>query len=138
MAEWGVKPGDITLAEDKHKPLYEKLTKDYAVEYIAGGATQNSIRVAQWMCGTPGATAFIGAIGEDAFGKQLEEAAKADGVDVQYFKQSAVETGTCGVLVNSGDRALIANLAAANVYEKAHFDSALAHVDFLFGNETEA
>jgi len=126
MAEWGVKPGAIELADEggKHKPLYEKLTKDYAVEYIAGGATQNSIRVAQWMCGTPGATAFIGAIGEDAFGAQLEKAAKADGVDVQYFKQSAVETGTCAVLVNSGDRALIANLAAANVYEKAHFDSA--------------
>merc|ERR1719230_272888 len=54
------------------------------------------------MSGVPGFTAFIGAIGEDAFGEQLEKAAKADGVD----------------------RALIANLAAANVYEKAHFDSA--------------
>merc|ERR1719502_2452966 len=129
------------------------------------------------MSGTPGATAFIGCIGTDAFGEQLEKAATADGVNVQYFKQSAVETGTCGVLVPSGgDRALIANLAAANCYDKAHFDSpaiqalvkelndsgktfcmnlsapfiiqvppfkaaldsALAHVDFLFGNETEA
>jgi len=204
MEEWGVKPGDIILADEggKHKPLYAKLTKDYPVEYIAGGATQNSIRVAQWMTGTAGSTAFIGCIGTDAFGEQLEKAAKADGVNVQYYKQSAVETGTCGVLVNSGDRALIANLAAANCYDKAHFDSpaiqellkstqivytagfplttpagpptmmaigkalndanktfcmnlsapfiiqvppfkaaldaALAHVDFLFGNETEA
>lgn len=127
MAEWGVKPGDIILADEggKHKPLYGKLVKDYPVEYIAGGATQNSIRVAQWMSGTPGTTAFIGCIGTDAFGEQLEKAAKADGVNVQYFKQSAVETGTCGVLVPSGgDRALIANLAAANCYDKAHFDSA--------------
>jgi len=205
MDEWGVKPGDIILADEggKHKPLYGKLTKDYAVEYIAGGATQNSIRVAQWMSGVPGTTAFIGCIGTDAFGEQLEKSAMADGVDVQYFKQSAAETGTCGVLVPAGgDRALIANLAAANCYDKAHFDSpkiqallkqtkivycagfpittpagpptlmalgkelnesgktfcmnlsapfiiqvppfkaaldaALAHVDFLFGNETEA
>ena len=201
---WGVKPGDIILADEggKHKPLYEKLTKDYPVEYIAGGATQNSIRVAQWMLSSPGATAFIGCIGTDGFGDQLEKAAKADGVNVQYFKTTSAETGTCGVLVNSGDRALIANLAAANNYDKSHFDSpaiqallketkivysagfplttaagpptmmaigkelndanktfcmnlsapfiiqvppfkaaldaALAHVDFLFGNETEA
>ena len=104
--------------------MYAKLTKDYPVEYIAGGATQNSIRVAQWMLSNPGATAFIGCIGTDAFGEQLEKSAKADGVNVQYFKTDKVETGTCAVLVNSGDRALIANLAAANCYDKAHFDSA--------------
>lgn len=125
MDEWGVKPGDIILADEggKHKPLYAKLVKEYPVEYIAGGATQNSIRVAQWMSKSPGATAFIGCIGTDAFGEQLEKAAMGDGVNVQYFKQSKVETGTCGVLVNSGDRALIANLAAANCYDKGHFDS---------------
>lgn len=37
------------LAEAKHLPLYEELIKSYPVQYIAGGATQNSIRVAQWM-----------------------------------------------------------------------------------------
>ena len=126
LARWGVKPGDIILADEggKHKPMYAKLTKDYPVEYIAGGATQNSIRVAQWMLSSPGATAFIGCIGTDAFGDQLEKSAQADGVNVQYYKSKDVETGTCAVLVNSGDRALIANLAAANCYDKAHFDSA--------------
>merc|ERR1719453_12357 len=95
MDEWGVKPGDIILADEggKHKPLYTKLTKDYQVEYIAGGATQNSIRVAQWMLNTPGATAFIGCIGKDAFGETLEASAKADGVNVKYFKQDAQPTG---------------------------------------------
>ena len=127
MDKWGVKPGDIILADEggKHKPMYGELTKTHKVEYIAGGATQNSIRVAQWMNGTPGTTAFIGCIGKDAFGEQLESAAKADGVDVHYYKQDKVETGTCAVLVPAGgDRALIANLAAANCYDKAHFDSA--------------
>lgn len=127
MDKWGVKPGDIILADEggKHKPMYGELAKTHKVEYIAGGATQNSIRVAQWMNGVPGTTAFIGCIGCDAFGEQLEAAAKADGVNVQYLKQSKVETGTCAVLVPAGgDRALIANLAAANCYDKAHFDSA--------------
>jgi adenosine kinase len=122
---WGCKLNDAILAEDKHKPLYAKLAKDYPVEYIAGGATQNSIRVAQWMMGAPGSTAFCGAVGpDDVFGKQLEAAAQADGVNVQYYKQGKEATGTCAVLVKGGERSLCANLAAANCYDKAHFDTA--------------
>jgi len=124
LDEWGVKLNDAILAEDKHKPLYAKLAKTHQVEYIAGGATQNSIRVAQWMSGTPGTTAFVGCIGTDAFGEQLERAALGDGVNVNYMKQSKVETGTCAVLVKGGERSLCANLAAANCYDKSHFDGA--------------
>merc|ERR1719320_781725 len=41
------------------------------VQYIAGGATLNSIRVAQWMLGKAGQTGYIGAIGNDVFGVVL-------------------------------------------------------------------
>eukprot|EP00624_Nannochloropsis_granulata_P006228 evm.model.NODE_45513_length_12246_cov_26.632124.2 len=41
------------LAEDKHLPLYKELVDSYKVQYIAGGATQNAIRVAQWMSQKP-------------------------------------------------------------------------------------
>jgi len=123
LDKWGVKAGDIILAEDKHKPLYAEFAKSHPVEYIAGGATQNSIRVAQWMSGVPGSTAFVGCVGKDAFGDKLEACAKADGVNVQYMKQDKEPTGTCGVLVKGGERALVANLAAANLYDKAHFDT---------------
>jgi hypothetical protein len=34
------------------------------VDYIAGGATQNSIRVAQWILGTKNATAYFGCVGK--------------------------------------------------------------------------
>ena len=53
------------------------------VEYIPGGATQNSIRVAQWMLGVPGATSYFGCIGKDEFGATMEAACKSDGVNVQ-------------------------------------------------------
>jgi adenosine kinase len=46
-------------AAEKHAPMYEEMTKKYPVEYIAGGATQNSIRVAQWMLQVPFATAYM-------------------------------------------------------------------------------
>lgn len=41
------------------------------VQYIAGGATLNTIRVAQWMLSKPGLTGFMGAIGSDDFGGEL-------------------------------------------------------------------
>ena len=47
LEKYGVKPNDAILAEDKHLPIYKELKDNYEVEYIAGGATQNSIRVAQ-------------------------------------------------------------------------------------------
>ena len=42
---------------------YDELVKNFPVEYIAGGATQNSIRVAQWMLGVPKATSYVGCTG---------------------------------------------------------------------------
>jgi len=124
LDKWGVELNNAILAEDKHKPLYAELAQTHPVEYIAGGATQNSIRVAQWVSGVPGSTAFCGCIGVDAFGDQLEKAALADGVNVQYMKQTKEATGTCAVLVKGGERALCANLAGANCYDKSHFETA--------------
>jgi len=123
LAEWGVTLNNAILAEPKHAPLYQKLIDSHQVEYIAGGATQNSIRVAQWMSGKSGSTAFVGCVGDDAFGKQLETQARADGVNVQYMKQTKEPTGTCAALIQGGERSLVANLAAANCYDKSHFET---------------
>ena len=54
-------------------PIYSELSAMDGVQYIAGGATQNSIRVAQWMLGEAGLTAYMGCIGKDAFGTQVSE-----------------------------------------------------------------
>lgn len=49
LEKFGCTLNNAILAEDKHIALYEELVAAYPVQYIAGGATQNSIRVAQWM-----------------------------------------------------------------------------------------
>ena len=54
--------------------MYAELAASHTVEYIAGGAPQNAIRVAQWVLAKPGATAFVGCIGRDGFGAQIEKA----------------------------------------------------------------
>lgn len=123
LDKYEVKMNDAILCDEKREPIYAELVKDYKVQYIAGGATQNSVRVAQWMLQTAGATGFIGCVGKDKFGQQLEASAQADGVTTHYLKDDKEPTGTCAVLVNAKERSLIANLAAANAYKKDHFDS---------------
>ena len=115
------------------------------VEYIPGGATQNSIRIAQWMLQVAGATSYMGCVGKDDFGTKMRETATKDGVNVcisihfharcfmnrlwhlsrplhpvqvQYMVDPDTATGTCAVCVSKdGSRSLVANLAAANNYK---------------------
>ncbi len=56
------------------------------VQYIPGGATQNSIRIAQWMLQVPGATSYMGCIGKDEFGKVMTDTARGDGVNVSSLQ----------------------------------------------------
>lgn len=91
------------------------------MEYIAGGATQNSIRVAQWMLQVPGASTYMGSVGADHYAEQLHKTASADGVAVRYRVDEATPTGTCAAcVIDGGERSLVANLAAANNYKIDH------------------
>lgn len=122
LDRYGLKPNDTILAETKHLPIYQDLVNNYPVEYIAGGATQNSIRVAQWMLQKKFATSYIGCVGNDQFGKNLEKCALEGGVRVQYMVQDQEPTGTCACLITEKVRSLVANLGAANSYKKTHLD----------------
>lgn len=91
---------------------------------MAGGATQNSIRAAQWFLQSPDATAFLGAVGKDKFATQLKESCKEAGVAAHYYETDEAGTGACAVLVEeSGERALVTTLDAANCYKHAHTQS---------------
>lgn len=120
LTKYGLKPNDAILAEPKHMAIYQDLVDNYQVEYIAGGATQNAIRVAQWMLQKKFATSYIGCVGRDSFGEQLEKQATKDGVKVQYMLDEKEHTGTCAALITGKVRSLVANLGAANMYKKTH------------------
>ncbi|KAJ3429189.1 hypothetical protein M0812_24530 [Anaeramoeba flamelloides] len=125
LTKYGIKAGNAILAEEKHMPLYQELVENYEVEYIAGGATQNSIRVSQWMLQHEGATWYTGAVGNDKFGKQLENSAKSDGVKPLYYKVEDHETGSCAACIYQGERSLVANLGAANHFKINHLETEL-------------
>jgi len=124
LDQYGLEANNAILAEDKHKPMYQQMVDNMTCEYIAGGATQNSIRVAQWLLGVPKATSYFGCIGQDDFGKTLTEKARGEGVNTAYQVNVEKETGTCAVVVtDSGkNRSLVANLAAANLFTEDHVD----------------
>jgi adenosine kinase len=118
----------------KHADLYHDMITTYGdkVQYIAGGATQNSCRVAQWMltaAGQPNTVAYMGCIGQDdTYGKLLAECCEKDGLLTHYMKEPTgnVPTGTCAALIKGGERALIANLAAANCFLPSHLDDPIS------------
>jgi len=120
LEKYEVKLGDAVLCGDKHKGIYAELSAMDDVQYIAGGATLNTIRVAQWMLGENGTTGYIGAIGNDVFGQLMKEQCKKDGVATEFMVNPDVPTGACAVAIHDKERGLVANLAAANTYKKEH------------------
>lgn len=118
-----MKADNAILAEEKHLPMYEELGTFKDVEYVPGGATLNSIRVAQWLTQVPRATSYFGCITDDKFGKILREKAEDDGVNAQFqYTKKGDPTGTCAVVLTGDKRSLCANLAAANCFTEDHLD----------------
>ncbi len=62
--------------------VMQELSSNADVEYIAGGAGQNTTRICQWLLQYPKATTYMGCIGKDEFGKKMIETATQDGVNV--------------------------------------------------------
>ncbi|MBN3274825.1 ADK kinase, partial [Polyodon spathula] len=104
--------------------MFEEIVKKFKVEYHAGGSTQNSVKIAQWMIQQPHkVSTFLGCIGTDKFGGILKKKAEEAHVDAHYYEQSEEPTGTCAACITGDNRSLVANLAAANCYKKEkHLD----------------
>jgi len=115
-----LKANDAILTEDEQ--IFQDLKEGYQVDYIAGGATQNSIRVAQWILQKPNSTTYFGCVGNDETKAILEEKAREAGVNVLYQVNDSHPTGRCAVLITGEDRSLVTKLDAANHFTEAHLD----------------
>jgi len=122
LKKYGLESNNAILAEKEHVPMYEEMAGAFEVEYIAGGATQNAIRVAQWLLGQKKSCTYFGCIGNDKFGKVLQSKADEDGVNAVYQIHPEEATGTCAVVCTEGGtkRSLVANLASANLFTIDH------------------
>lgn len=108
MHRYGLSANNAILADETHKPLYEDLVKEFKVDYIAGGAAQNSIRGAQWML-PPHSTSYFGCVGKDKYAEQMRAAANKDGVRTLYMEDASTATGTCAVLITNQGQNRYAN-----------------------------
>ena len=81
----------ISVAEQL--ALFPEMVAKPDVQHLAGGATQNSIRVAQWMIEKPKATSYVGCVGTDDFAARLRACAQSDGVAVHYMEDPTTPTG---------------------------------------------
>jgi len=121
---YNIKPGTATLAEEKDKPLFDEIKSFPDVSFLAGGATQNSIRGFAWMNPEKNKAHFIGCVGDDENALLLRNVAEAGGVKTHYDISKKNVTGRCAALVNKDkERSLIADLNAANDYDPEHYDS---------------
>jgi adenosine kinase len=123
LTKWGKQIGQATLASEADLGMFKEIQTLPNVQYIAGGAAQNTIRGAQWVSPTSGITHYIGCVGNDENGKRIKEAAGSDGVNTHYYVSKTHRTGSCAVLVHDKERSLCADLAAANDYQHSHFES---------------
>ncbi|PVI04806.1 Ribokinase-like protein [Periconia macrospinosa] len=119
LEKYGLKANDAILAEEKHLGLYEDLIQNYKAVLIAGGAAQNTARGAQYIL-PPNSTVYIGCIGRDKYGAQLEDICKEAGVKTEYRYDDETPTGRCGVVITGHNRSLCTDLAAANKYKVEH------------------
>ena len=120
LEKYDLKPNDAILYEKED--IFEELIKDHKVEYIAGGATQNSCRVAQWILEKPKSVAYFGSVGKDEHFNTLKKVASGAGVNVLYQEHAEHPTGRCAVLITGHNRSLVTKLDAANHFTIDHLE----------------
>ena len=118
LNKYGLKANDAILVEEHQMGIFDDMAKNKKVDYVAGGAAQNTIRGAQYVL-PPKSTAYIGCVGDDEYAKTLCEVNAKAGVETLYMV-SEVPTGKCAVVITGHQRSLCTLLGAACEYKVDH------------------
>ncbi|TFK97753.1 adenosine kinase [Pterulicium gracile] len=122
LEKYNLKSNDAILAEEKHIPIYEEITKSDKVIYVAGGAAQNAARAAAYNL-PAGTVVYTGCVGDDDLAEQLKAANRREGVDEVYQVKKGEQTGACAAIITGHDRSLVTTLRAAEMFEQSHLSS---------------
>ena len=123
LKKYELEPNNAILANQSHQSMFKEMVAQYQPTYGAGGATQNSIRIAQWLLGKRYATTFFGCVGRDENALILKEKAEGDGVNVHYQVEPRQTTGVCGAIITGEDRSLVASLGAADYFMHKYLEA---------------
>ena len=122
LQKYRISLGSCNLAEPHQLSLFEDISQRREVEFVPGGASMNSIRVARWIIGE-NICSFVGSLGNDEFGCILERALRRGGVQSVFEYHEDHPTGTCACLIVEKERSLVAHLGAALQLSLAHMQS---------------
>jgi len=115
LAKYKLEANNAILADASHTQMFKDL-KGMNPEYMAGGATLNSIRVAQWLLQHPMATTFFGCVGNDENAQIVRDKNSGVGTRSMFQVDPDLPTGMCGAVITNHDRSLITELGAANKF----------------------
>ena len=93
LVKYKLEKNNAILASKEHQPIYKELVDNYDVNYLVGGATQNTLRTVQWLFQKPGVTSYIGCVGSDDNANKLRGIMEKEGIRVHYMKTAAEPTG---------------------------------------------
>lgn len=111
-------------ADEDHVNLANEFYIQDGVKYIPGGSAQNIVRCAKWMLGDVGATAIVGSVGGDEYGKTMRDKNTSSGVKSCFYEDATQPSGRCCVGTLEKNRTCVTRLCAAANYPSSHFDSA--------------
>ena len=67
---------------------------------------------------------FVGSIGDDDRGREIDRKLKEEGVTGYFHKdQTGKSSAVCAVVISGKERTLTTDLAAACAYQESHFDA---------------
>ncbi|KAH0481803.1 MAG: uncharacterized protein KVP18_003163 [Porospora cf. gigantea A] len=136
MDKYNLVKGGYCFQGEGQEAIYDDMASRTPV-YVPGGATQNSIRVAQGLLPSP-STAYSGSSGKDKEGERMRDLLETCDVKSYYYWDAEHPTGMCGVAVSScGERSLCTRLGAADHFPFEHLQSvemqrALADSKFVY------
>ncbi|EEQ35991.1 hypothetical protein CLUG_00114, partial [Clavispora lusitaniae ATCC 42720] len=119
LEKYSLNDNEPILAEEKHMPIYDEVLKMDGLKLIAGGAAQNTARGAQYIL-PPNSVVYFGSTGNDVYAEKLKEANAQYGLRTEYQVQESTATGKCAALITGKNRALVTDLAAANLFTPSH------------------
>jgi len=122
LEKYKIKANDAILAGSTHAPIYDELAKSYKVNYVAGGASQNTARGAAYIL-PPKSVVFTGCVGDDDLAEQLKAANRREGLDEVYLVKKGEKTGACAVVITGHHRSLVTDLRSAEKFEISHLSS---------------
>lgn len=122
LKRFDLQANNAIIADERHKGIYCTMLEEFEPTYLPGGATQNSIRVAQWLLHRPKATTFFGSVGHDKYADILRNTAESVGVNVRYQIVEDLPTGRCGAVITGEDRSLVTELGAAEQFHAEYLD----------------